>query len=294
MTEPTQAPDTDRRRPWHGRHRAILAGLLALVALTAGLVLDVAQGGGNGSAKDRIGADPPPALFTDSQVALTQQSVADVRAHASQVFAAWVADHGTQADDKAFAAWVAHTFPAPPTDLASQMSTVTSLAAQRTDLGVKASTWLETYGKKDVWKLYAHDQGERLDAKRGKSVKDDEDAALKLAKNLADALGTRFGSSAPYVRKPSLRPDHHVTAGQKCPCSYPSRHAAAGAASETLLGHLQPTMDPEYQHMEAEIDYSRVYMAGHFPDDITAGALLGDLVGDYLLVTREGVDPASL
>lgn len=294
MTEPTQAADAGRRKPWHGRHRAILAALLALVALTAGLVLDVAQGGGNGSAKDRIGADPPPALFTDAQVAPTEQSVADVRAQAREVFATWIAAHGTHADDKAFATWVAHTFPAPPADLASQMSTVTSLAAQRTSVGVTASTWLETYGKKDVWKLYAHDQGERLDAKKGKSVKDEEDAALKLAKNLADELGTRFGSSAPYVRKPSLRPDHHVTPGQACPCSYPSRHAAAGAASETLLGHLQPTMDPEYQHMEAEIDYSRVYMAGHFPDDITAGALLGDLVGDYLLVTREGVDPVSL
>jgi hypothetical protein len=35
-------------------------------------------------------------------------------------------------------------------------------------------------------------------------------------------------------------------------------------------------------------------MAGHFPADISAGALLGDVIGDYLLVTREHVDPAQL
>jgi len=35
-------------------------------------------------------------------------------------------------------------------------------------------------------------------------------------------------------------------------------------------------------------------MAGHFPADIKAGALLGDVIGDYYLITRNGVDPASL
>jgi hypothetical protein len=35
-------------------------------------------------------------------------------------------------------------------------------------------------------------------------------------------------------------------------------------------------------------------MAGHFPADIQAGALLGDMIGDYLLVTREGIDPRQL
>jgi hypothetical protein len=32
-------------------------------------------------------------------------------------------------------------------------------------------------------------------------------------------------------------------------------------------------------------------MAGHFPSDIRAGALLGDLIGDYFLLTRNGVSP---
>lgn len=35
-------------------------------------------------------------------------------------------------------------------------------------------------------------------------------------------------------------------------------------------------------------------MAGHFPGDIAAGALLGDVIGDYFLITHEKVDPATL
>ena len=54
---------------------------------------------------------------------------------------------------------------------------------------------------------------------------------LDLSKTIADSLGTHFQQSAPYVLQPSLRRDHLVTAGQVCPCSYPSRHAAAGAAA---------------------------------------------------------------
>jgi hypothetical protein len=38
--------------------------------------------------------------------------------------------------------------------------------------------------------------------------------------------------------------------------------------------------------MEGQITYSRLYMAGHVTSDITAGSLLGDMIGQYVLVTR--------
>ena len=63
---------------------------------------------------------------------------------------------------------------------------------------------------------------------------------LKLSKTVADTLGTRYQQSAPYVLHPALRPDHVVKPGQVCPCSYPSRHAAAGAAATTYLSALRP------------------------------------------------------
>jgi membrane-associated phospholipid phosphatase len=71
-----------------------------------------------------------------------------------------------------------------------------------------------------------------------------------------------------------------------CPCSYPSRHAAAGAAAATYLGGLQPQRSQQYLWTQGEIDYSRVYMAGHVRSDIAGGALLGDLVGEYFLHAR--------
>jgi membrane-associated phospholipid phosphatase len=77
-----------------------------------------------------------------------------------------------------------------------------------------------------------------------------------------------------------------VASGQVCPCSYPSRHAAASAAARTYLASLAPHLADQYRWMQDEIDYSRVYMAGHVPSDIVGGTVLGDMIGEYFLVTR--------
>jgi hypothetical protein len=277
-----------------------VVGVLAVLAVVVGLFGPAAWGkvtgntGSNTSAKDRIAADPPPPLFPTDEVTATATQVAGQQQQALSMIRAWTAAHGTTTDDKAFVTWLEKTFPAPPASLASEMPTVVALEKTRTTGGVKAATWLESYGKKDVWKLYAHDQKEVLDSSSGKERKAEEKAVLKMSKQVADDLGTRFGSSAPYVRMPSLRTDHTVVKGQKCPCSYPSRHAAAAASSRTVLGTLMPDRGGQYRAMEAQVDYSRVYMAGHFPADIRGGALLGDVIGEYFLVTRNGVDPQRL
>ena len=153
---------------------------------------------------------------------------------------------------------------------------------------MRASTWLETHGKKDVWKLYAHDQAEVLPADRRatprkQAVKD----MLKLSKTVADTLGTRYQQSAPYVLHPSLRPDHVVTPGPGLPVLLPL--AARGGGRRGHDVPLRPstrTGPREYRWMQAEIDYSRVYMAGPRTSDVTGGALLGDLIGEYFSVTR--------
>jgi membrane-associated phospholipid phosphatase len=280
--------------------RFIAVAVLAVVAILAGLFGPTAWAKvtgttpGNTSAKDRIAADPPPPLFPASQVATTASDVAAQQQRAAELISSWVTTHGTKADDKAFVVWLEQVFPAPPASLSSEMPTVIALDKTRTDAGIAAATWLETYGKKDVWKLYAHDQKEVLDPATGKDRKAEEKAVLKMSKQVADDLGTRYGFSAPYVRMPSLRKDHAVASGQKCPCSYPSRHAAAGAASRAVLGTLMPERDAQYRATEAQIDYSRVYMAGHFPSDIRAGALLGNTIGDYFLITHNGIAAGKL
>ena len=110
-----------------------------------------------------------------------------------------------------------------------------------------------------------------------------------MSTKVADDLGACFGSFAPFVRILSLRTDHTVTAGQKCPCSYPSRHAAGAGQSQNVLGSLMPARDTQFRATEARFDYSRVYMAGHYPADIPAGALHGDLGDDCLLIPRNAL-----
>ena len=275
------------RRRLPRRYAVVL--VLAVLAVLAGAVGPVALGAfSNGSAKDRIAADPPPALFPEADVAPIGGQVDAQAVTAHRLMADWWKTHDHGRHDADFIAWVEKTLPGPPSSSQrdKEVADVVALAKKRTPAGVRASTWLESYGKKDVWKLYAHDQAEVLSAKRGDAGKQAVKDALKMSKTVADALGTRYRESAPYVLHPSLRPDHVVTAGQVCPCSYPSRHAAAGAAASTYLSSLDPHRVGEYRWMQSEIDWSRVYMAGHTVSDVTGGALLGDMIGEYFAVTR--------
>jgi hypothetical protein len=269
------------------RYHAVL--VLALVAILVGaagpLVFSALA---SPSAKDLIAADPPPRLFPAATVAPLEKQVTAQSVQAHTLLQQWWATHDHAAHDAAFTAWLEKTLPGPPsaTQRTAEVADVSALARTRTPAGVRASTWLETHGKKDVWKLYAHDQAELLPAASGDARKQAVKDLLKLSKTVADTLGTKYQQSAPYVLHPSLRPDHVVAAGQVCPCSYPSRHAAAGAAATTYLSSLDPHRASEYTWMQAEIDYSRVYMAGHTVSDVTGGALLGDLIGEYFSVTR--------
>ena len=267
--------------------RYSLIAFVALLAVLAG-TLGVTYLGSNTSPKDRIEADPPPALFSQKAIAATERSVVAQGPKAHQLIGAWFDAHGRTRDDKAFTTWLEQQVPPPPSKSAraAELTQVDEVSASRDKAGVAAATWLEAFGKKDLWKLYAHDQAELLPPAEGSARKDDVKAMLKLSKTVADALGARYQQSAPYVLNPSLRPDHTVTKGQVCPCSYPSRHAAAGAAATTYLAGLDPERRAQYEWTEGQIDWSRVYMAGHVPSDLTAGALLGDLIGEYYLATR--------
>jgi membrane-associated phospholipid phosphatase len=270
------------------RRFAVVAVLAALAVLLGGVGPWAYGTFVDTSAKDRIEADPPPALFPDDVVAPMGRRIASEESPAHALMAQWWSAHGPAADDARFVVWLEQNLPAPPSpsERAAEIRQVQALAPTRTTRGTAAATWLEVHGKKDVWKLGVHDQAELLTPRVGDRRKQDVDDLLSMAKDVADALGTKYEQPAPYVVDPSLRPDHTVTPGQVCPCSYPSRHAAAGAAARTYLSFLAPRRQSDYRWTEEEIAYSRVYMAGHVPSDITAGALLGDMIGEYFLVTR--------
>jgi hypothetical protein len=236
-------------------------------------------------ATERIKQNPPPTLFTDAAITPLGKQVAAQHKKADDLFARWKAQHGTARNDKAFTAWAAQQIPAPPSAKArtAELHQVQQLAKTRTAAGKKAATWLEVHGKKDIWKLYLHDQRELIPASQGTAEKAQLKSALKLAKTISDQLAARDKQPAPFVLDPTLRPDKHIKAGAKGPYSYPSRHAARAAAAVTLLASRAPHRAEDYQWMQDEVVYSRIYMAGHVPSDILAGTLLGDLIGDYEL-----------
>jgi len=239
-------------------------------------------------ASDRIKASPPPVLFTDARTASLGKEVAAQQKKADTLFTQWRKQHGSTRDDRAFTTWLTAHTPAAPSakDRSAELRQVQQLAKTRTAAGKKAATWLETYGKKDIWKFYLHDQRELLPKAEGDADKARLKTALKLSKTVTDQLAAHYKQSAPYVLDPSLRPEKHIKAGQKTPYSYPSRHAARSAAAVTFLTALDPHRATEYTWMRDEVAYSPIYMAGHVPSDITAGTLIGDLIGDYVLLTN--------
>ncbi|MFI2201825.1 phosphatase PAP2 family protein [Streptomyces sp. NPDC020192] len=236
-------------------------------------------------ATQKIKQNPPPTLFTDAETATIGKQAAAQRAEADALFAQWRKAHGTTRDDKAFAAWAAAQVPAPPSaaQRTAELRQDQMLARTRTAAGKKAATWLELHGKKDIWQLYLHDQCELVPAARGTAEKAELKSALTLAKTISDQVAAKDRQPAPFVLDPSLRPDKHIKPGAKGPYSYPSRHATRSAAAVTLLSALAPHRAEDYRWMQAEVLYSRLYMAGHVTSDLTAGTLLGDLIGDYEL-----------
>lgn len=278
------APVRHRRRV-----RYLIVAALAVVAVGAGVARPwVADSAVNLSATDRINASPPPALFSDGQIATIEGPIAAQDGRATTLMATWWKSHGSVPDDKAFLTWVETEVPAPPSrgERTNELRAVQALDRQRTPAGIAAATWLEAYGKKDIWKVYGHDQRELETTTVSKVDKKDLKLILGMAKTAADAVGAKDQQSAPYVLDPSLRPDHHVAKGAVCPCSYPSRHAARAAGSRTYLGALAPRRLADYRWMEGQVTFSRLYMAGHVESDITAGSLLGDMIGQYVLVSR--------
>lgn len=276
---------TARRIP----RRYVIVLVAALLAAAIGVSKPMLAGGAtpSPSATDRVKANPPPTLFTDAEIAPIGASIARQSPTAHRLMAPWWKVHGNVRNDKAFVAWVETQVPSPPSPAvrARELAAVKKLDPTRTPAGIAAASWLEVYGKKDIWKLYGHDQRELEPTAAGKVEKKQEKAILTMAKTVADTLGTKYQQSAPYVLDPTLRTDHVVKKGAVCPCSYPSRHAARAAASRTYLGHLAPRRLADYRWMEDEVTYSRLYMAGHVASDITAGSLLGDMIGEYFLVT---------
>jgi membrane-associated phospholipid phosphatase len=230
-----------------------------------------------------IKSHPMPALFTAGQTATLQQALAAQRPLADQAYTQWAATHPSR-DDAAFTTFAIAQLPAPPDpqQQAGELIEVRQLAAQRTPAGITAATWLEQYGKKNIWTLYAHELADLQSAGQGAAQIAQLKTSLALAKSLTAAAQARFNRQAPFIADPSLRTDK---AGITAKLSYPSKHAVYAFTALTLLSRAYPPRAGEYTYMADQVAYSRLYMAGHYRSDLLAGAFLGDLIGDYETAT---------
>lgn len=254
-----------------------------VITLVGSAVATQALGLGSGNP---ILTHPRPALFPAAQVQTLGDELAAQKAFADKAFATWLTTHPAR-DDAAFVAFAVQATPASPDQahLAGELTELRQLQTTRTPAGIAAATWLEVYGKTDVWKLYRKQYADLAPAADGNHAKTDLATVRALAKQVTAAAQARYHQDAPFITQPALRPDKNVTPGSH-KYSYPSKHAVDVYAEDTLLSALDPARATEFHQMAGEVAYSRLYMAGHYRSDLTAGAFLGYLIGDYVTHLR--------
>jgi membrane-associated phospholipid phosphatase len=263
---------------------ASAAGLkIAIVSTVALLVIAaVATNAHTSAGANPVIGNPAPALFAPALVAPLGAELAAQRPLADKAFAAWAAQHPAQ-DDAAFRAFAAAALPAPPGEdvTNTELAELRQLAAGRSSAGRAASHWLEVYGEKDIWKLYLSDATETAQGPAKARAQRAFKAVTTFAKTLTATTQQHFHRLPPTILDPSLRK------GQASPAklSYPSKHAVFVYSELGLLSALDPGRVAELEQMAAQVDYSRLYSAGHFHSDLVAGAFLGDLIADYELRT---------
>ncbi len=240
------------------------------------------------SAAQRVAAHPMPTLF--SQAAMTPYAAQLDRqgAEATQLMQGWWRTHDTQPDDKKFVAWLEDALPAPPnaSTREAEAKQLEKLAKTHTASGTKAAHWLQTYGGGDLWHFYLHQQTARLTQAQESSRNRQLTHVMAMAQAVGRSVNKRLQLPAPSLVDPALGRRKSAPAGKACPCSYPAGADAAGAAGRTFLGYLYPRQAPVYKNITEELGFAQVYLGNHLPSDVDAGSLIGDMVGEYFLVTQ--------
>lgn len=245
-------------------------------------------------------------FFGSEQTDSMGQLVDPQAAAAKALMAGWWSTHDTKTHDVAFTQWLAATLPGPSGDRSGELAQVqAAVKTQRNDDSkfLPAAHYLSKLGvgmapakegaPAPIWALETAAQTALYDATTGQDRATWAKDAVTLASQVAAKAQTRLQLSAPYVTDPSLAPGLKIVKKGACPCSFPAPHAAVAAAARTLLGALQPASDGEYSWMQRQVDYSSLFLGHAYPSDLAGGTLLGDAVGEYVLVTRAGQQPAA-
>ena len=206
-----------------------------------------------------------PAALRHDLESQQARAVADVRA--------WLRTH-PDGKKKEFLAFAIRDLgpPPPPSVTARELTYLRQLKTRRTPAGVAAADQLDLHGKIDIWDQYvAQEPAGAFPADRLRELR----KLLARATKAAKALYARPG---PRVRAPDLAPGSF----DPSKTSYPSSHATFAYAQAALLAQASPDQAEQFLARAAQIVYSRLYVAGHYPSDVTAGAKLGYLLEEYV------------
>jgi hypothetical protein len=241
--------------------------------------------------KNPLASDPAPPLLDAGDLRTVGGVIGDQKKPAKVLIKRWWAENGTGTADEGFVSWAAAQLPAEPTTIQrqSEQTTIKQLKASRDPAGDKAADWLNKHGCQDVWTSFTAEQLSLRSNSDDEPSDKEIQTVLKLASDVASAAQDRSGSPAASQPKPcsgATKP-----ARSDCSCNYPSTQATMSAAARTYLGKLSPYRFDQYAWMEKQVDLAALYAGLELPSDVGSGALLGDLVGQYVLVTRGHAKP---
>jgi membrane-associated phospholipid phosphatase len=259
--------------------RLVKAAIVAVVVAVGAGAGALATFGGDGGP---FHGAPVPPLFGDDQVATVDGGLREAQARGHRAATAWLNAHPITTDAQ-FASWAVGALGRPPGGRApkAELAQLERLARHRDVAGVVAARWLESHGKKQPWKVFRKQAKPFLDSGTYARAKAALKAAMDLGGTLQAAAKVRYGRPSPYVSDPAVRGLNAARFSGQARQSYPSKHTVLAGAALAILEPLEPHRAAEEQWMAEEIAFSRLYGGGHYLSDLTAGAFLGTLVGDY-------------
>ncbi|MEX1277299.1 MAG: phosphatase PAP2 family protein [Bacteroidota bacterium] len=112
-------------------------------------------------------------------------------------------------------------------------------------------------------------------------------AALLLIPTIA--LGDQLNSSVlkhmvERIRPCHTLPDIHLLVSCGSGYSFPSSHAVNNFAAALVLAYFERKWTWAFFTFAGTVSFSRVYVGVHYPSDVLAGALIGLLVGLFILL----------
>ena len=241
--------------------------------------------------QDPLASDPAPPLLGAGDLRVVGGVIGDQQKPADRLMKRWFADNGTGKSDSGFVSWAVAQLPAEPTTIqrGTEQKTVKNLSSGSDAAGNRAADWLNEHGCEDVWLSFTTQQLALRSTSDAQPSVEEVKTVLKLAAEVASGAQDRNGSPAASQDEPCSGADK--PARSDCECNYPSTQGTMAAAARSYLGGLSSYRYDQYAWMEQQVGLAALYAGLELPSDVGAGALLGDLVGQYVLVTRGHAKP---